>query len=101
MNTKTRNRSYAATRTSQPFETSFMQTTWLQAQVRRYRISCGDVVKEKDDLSAEKLRKRRIADCKVFLNDDGFAAPGYSTSICTMIPCDFKDQKLTWVVEFP
>ena len=92
MNTKIRNRSYLATRTSQPFETSFMQRTWLQAQVRRYRIFCGDVVKEKDGLSAEKLRKRRIADCNVFLNDDGFAAPGNSIGLCMMSPPTLKNK---------
>ena len=34
------------------------------------------MIEDKNGLSTEKLRKRRIADFEIFLNDDGFADPG-------------------------
>ena len=45
-------------------------------QVRAYRYICGYEIKDGSVLSAEKLRKRRIADCMVYLDDDGCAMPG-------------------------
>ena len=45
-------------------------------QVRAYRETCGYKIKSGNFLSAEKLRKRRIADFEVYLDDDGYAVPG-------------------------
>ena len=45
-------------------------------QVRAYRETCGYKIKNGGVLSAEKLRKRRIADFEVYLDEDGYAMPG-------------------------
>ena len=48
------------------------------------------MVKDKDSLSAEKLRKRRIANFKVSLNDDGLAAPGSTKTQGPLTPAAVK-----------
>lgn len=67
-------------RSGQSFETSFATSAWqsdyMQKQLRAYRTCCGDTIEDKNGLSTEKLRKRRIANFEMFLNDDGLAAPG-------------------------
>ena len=50
---------------------------WIKIwQVRAYRETCGYKIKNGSVLSAEKLRKRRIADFEAYLDDDGYVMPG-------------------------
>ena len=45
-------------------------------QVRAYRETCGSRIGHGNVVSVEKLRKRRIADCEVYVDDVDFAMPG-------------------------
>lgn len=72
------------------FETSTLEHSSMLKQLQAYRTSCGDRIEDNKGLSIEKLRRRRIADCEVFLDDDGFAAPGNDSYLRTVRPANAK-----------